>query len=168
LGHDEYGHPQFETKRTELGELLYQLKYRHDRGAVVPLVRSASEFLRLWRPGVDLLVPVPPSRPRATQPLFEICEGLGRELGLPVDQTSIRKVLEHPELKGLYDYSQRLEALEGAHELDLGAFHGRRVLLMDDLYRSGATLNAVARLVRDQGGATAVLVLTLTRTRSSS
>jgi len=27
IGDDEYGHPQFDTKRSEIGELLYRLKY---------------------------------------------------------------------------------------------------------------------------------------------
>lgn len=30
LGDDEYGHPRFDTTRSEPGESLYQLKYRGD------------------------------------------------------------------------------------------------------------------------------------------
>ena len=36
----------------------------------------------------------------------------------------------------------------------------------DDLYRSGATMNAIADLVKKEGRATAVRVLTITKTRS--
>ncbi len=44
---------------------------------------------------------------------------------------------------------------------------GHRVLLFDDLYRSGATLNAITVALYDNGGATEVFALTMTRTRSS-
>lgn len=38
LGQDEYGHDQFETKRSEMGELIYLLKYRGDVSAVGKIV----------------------------------------------------------------------------------------------------------------------------------
>jgi competence protein ComFC len=31
IGSDEFGHMQFETTRSEIGELLYRLKYRSDQ-----------------------------------------------------------------------------------------------------------------------------------------
>ncbi len=43
---------------------------------------------------------------------------------------------------------------------------GRSVLLFDDLFRSGATMNAITSSLYDQGTARDVYALTLTRTRS--
>ena len=34
LGDDEYGHPMFDTKRSDVGELLYRLNERHHCGAL--------------------------------------------------------------------------------------------------------------------------------------
>jgi hypothetical protein len=31
LGHNEYGHPVFDTGRSPIGELVYRLKYRGDK-----------------------------------------------------------------------------------------------------------------------------------------
>ena len=58
--------------------------------------------------------------------------------------------------------------LPGIAELgrNKGRFRGKRVLILDDLYRSGATMAAVARTVREQGHATEIHVLALTRTRT--
>lgn len=158
----------FETQRPELGERLYQLKYRGDRSAVAPIAQAAAGFVQGWSPGIDVIVPAPPSRFRAVQPLFEIAAALGELLGFPVDAASVKKARETPELKDLYEYGKRLEALAGAHAIDGDSLRGRRLLLLDDLYRSGATLNALTRLVRAEAGASAVFALALTRTRSSS
>lgn len=164
LGYDEHGHPQFHTVRTELGELLFRLKYRSDRSANAPIGQAVSDFVRSRNVAVDVIVPVPPNRSRAVQPLFEIADEVGRRLNVTVDKQSVRKVKETAELKNV-DYAKRLESLEGAHSVEGDLLRGRSILLLDDLYQSGATLNAVARMLRHTGGASAVFVLALTRAR---
>lgn len=165
VGYDEYGRPQFDTARTELGDLLYRLKYRGDQSAVGPIAQVASDFIRSWSPGIDVIVPAPPSRDRPVQPLFLIADELGKLLGLPVDKTSLRKTKATPELENV-DYAQRVELLKRAHALEGDAVRGRRVLLLDDLYQSGATMNALTRLLKESGGASAVFALALTKARN--
>ncbi len=165
VGYNEFGHAQFESTRTELGELLYRLKYRSDQSAVLPIAEAASDFVRRWGREIDVIVPAPPSKSRTVQPLFQIADQVGRLLSLPVDNTSVRKTKGTPELKNV-DYARRLELLRGAHVIEGDALRGRRVLLLDDLFQSGATLNAVAGLLREAGGVTAVYALALTRARS--
>jgi hypothetical protein len=63
----------------------------------------------------------------------------------------------------LFDYDERWRLLDGLHEVDGLKVEGRRVLLFDDLFRSGATLNAVTSTLYDQGHAREVYALTLTR-----
>lgn len=168
LGYDDAGHPVFDTRRTELGEALYRLKYRGDR-AIVPVIADvAAAFVRGWGQPLDVALPTVPSRDRPRQPLFEIADALGSRLGLPVDKTSLRRARPTPELKNVYGYDERLAALEGAHVLEGDALRSRRILLVDDLVRSGATLNAVTRHLKTQGGAAAVFALALTRTRSNA
>ncbi|MBI1986594.1 MAG: ComF family protein, partial [Rhodospirillales bacterium] len=60
LGDDEYGHPQFHNTRSEVGELLYRLKYRSDQSVVAELVEATASFVESWKPGADAIVPVPP------------------------------------------------------------------------------------------------------------
>ncbi len=76
LGYNEYGHPQFESTRTELGELLYRLKYRGDQSAIAPLAQATGDFVRGWNLGIDVIVPAPPSKGRAVQPLFQIADAV--------------------------------------------------------------------------------------------
>jgi hypothetical protein len=44
LGYDQNGHPQFETTRSPLGELLYQLKYRGQHTAAQVAAMMAGFF----------------------------------------------------------------------------------------------------------------------------
>ena len=75
LGHDEYGHPVFDTKRTEVGELLFQLKYRSETSALDELAEAAAQFLASWDPGIEIIIPVPPSRSyRPVQPVIALSE----------------------------------------------------------------------------------------------
>jgi predicted amidophosphoribosyltransferase len=60
---DDFGYKRYDTKRTDLGELLYQLKYRSNQAVVDELVEAAATFIESWQPGADVLVPVPASRP---------------------------------------------------------------------------------------------------------
>lgn len=164
VGYNEYGHAQFESTRTELGELLYRLKYKDDQSTIGQIAQAACDFIRGWNPRIDVIVPAPPSKNRAVQPLFQIADEVGRLLGLAVDKTSVRKIKATPELKNV-DHAKRLEMLLGAHAIEGDALNGRRVLLLDDLYQSGATLNAIARLLKEAGGVSAVFALALTRAR---
>jgi predicted amidophosphoribosyltransferase len=131
----------------------------------VPIAQAAAAFVEKWNPKVDLVVPVPPSKPRAVQPLFQIANEMGRILHLPVDTTSVRKTKATPELKNV-NHAERLALLVGAHAVDGSALAGQRILLFDDLYQSGATLNAIGRVLKEVGGVSAVFAFALTRARS--
>ena len=45
VGYDQYGHPRFDTVRTEVGELLYRLKYRGREDALASLVTASADFI---------------------------------------------------------------------------------------------------------------------------
>lgn len=167
LGDDEFGNPQFDTQRTEVGEHLYRLKYRSDQTAVPPLVEVAASLITAWKPLVDLIVPVPASRARSMQPVLVLADALGKRLGIAVAPSAVERTREIPELKNVYDYGERIRLLADAHAVDRAQVQGHRVLLFDDLYRSGATLNAITVALYDNGGASDVFALTMTRTRSS-
>lgn len=165
LGDNEYGHPVFDTTRTELGELLFRLKNRSDFSVVDEIVDAAADFAQRWNPGRDLIVSVPPSKGRTKQPVFILAEPLGQRLGIRTVLDCITRVKDIPELKNVYDYGMRVKLLQGAHAVDRTVVEARRVLLFDDLYRSGATMNSVAALLYDEGRAAEVFALAITRTR---
>jgi hypothetical protein len=73
-------HMQFDTTRSALGELVYQLKYRN--GNQNDIVETAIAFItERWSRLIDGVVAPPPSLHRLTQPAVLIAERIRRESG---------------------------------------------------------------------------------------
>ena len=166
LGHDSFGNPQFDTKRSELGELVFRLKNRNDKSTLDSIADTAVQFLGGWPPRVELIVPMPPSRKRTGfQPVDEIALAIGVRSATPVDASVVGKTRNTPELKDVFDYQERLKLLEGVFQVNEETAAGRRILLVDDLYRSGATATVVTQNLM-AGGAATVFMLAMTKTRT--
>ncbi len=169
IGYDEYGHEVFDTKRSEIGELLYRLKYKSDKTALDEIIDTVANFLEnRWKivDAIAAIIPVPPSKNRAFQPVLEITKSLSSRLRIPFHDDVLVKTKETPELKDVYEYEKRMELLKNAFDVGSDVLKGESILLLDDLYRSGATLNAITDILYKQGNVRNVYVLTLTKTRS--
>ena len=165
IGYNAFGHPEFDTKRPPIGELLFQLKNRGDASAIVPLAEAAA-FIKNWP--IDSIVPIPPSNTaRKRQPVIEVAKEIGARLGVRLCAGCIKKVKNTGQLKDVFDRAKRDEILAGAFAVDRGQTQGKRVLVFDDLFRSGATAAAVARLLLSEGAVAEVYLLTLTQTRKN-
>ncbi|WP_417909214.1 ComF family protein [Candidatus Electronema sp. PJ] len=165
IGHNEFGHPIFANTRSELGELLYQFKYRNDHAALQKIVSTAVEYLGDKAKGkFDLIIPIPPSNPARTI-TNQIAEGLATGLGIELAASALVKCKSTSELKSVSDPEERKRMLEGAFRADKQQIESKAVLLVDDLYRSGATLEAATEVLTAQGNAKVVYVLAITRTR---
>jgi hypothetical protein len=50
VGNNESGYPMFDTERSYIGQLLYELKYRHDNRKVREIVSLAVAFIKsTWK-----------------------------------------------------------------------------------------------------------------------
>lgn len=162
---------RFATVRSEIGEALYRLKYRLDRGQVEPIAQTAMEFIRgrLEFAAIGAVLPVPPSNTdRAFQPVAALATAIGAGLSLPAPDDYLLKIKVTPALKNMEDTRERRAELQDAFAVSNQRFAGRHVLLFDDLFRSGETLKAVTAALLFAGAAGNVSVLTATYTRSKS
>lgn len=164
LGYDERGREKFDTTRSRLGEAVYQLKYGGDRSLASNIAKAVAEFVVTKAFPVDLVVPLPPSKKRSIQPVQLVAQLVAKELGIAYDSKALLKVRDTDELKSLAQLHDREDALRGAFSAGPSA-REKVVLLLDDLIRSGVSMRIATETLLNEGGATAVYAVALTRTR---
>ncbi|MDO5134852.1 MAG: ComF family protein [Eubacteriales bacterium] len=124
------------------------------------LFRFGKRELARWRP--QLVVPVPLSSKRRRQRGFNQARDLARILcdrtGLRLDAELMKKRRETGEQKKL-DAAQRKRNLREAF-LVTRELAGERILLVDDVYTTGSTMDAAAACLKE-GGAGPIFFLTL-------
>ncbi len=71
------------------------------------------------------------------------------------------------QLKEIDDINQRQAMIKDAFSItDINKYRGKKVLIIDDLFRSGTTLNEISEVLYSQANVNNVYVVTLTKTRS--
>jgi ComF family protein len=136
---------------------LRRLKYgdRPDlAGPLGDLLRRAARDAGLR---ADLVIPVPLHPARLAERGYNQAALLGgaaaRELGAPLSPRAMRRTRHTPQQARL-DRARRLENVAGAFEVRAPArVRGRRVVLVDDVTTTGATLAACAEALRGAGAA---------------
>jgi ComF family protein len=125
------------------------------------IVRRESGLL-----GADIVVPVPLHRDRERQRGYNqaglISKPLARKLGLPHKAVLLMRTRPRPG-KQVLSLEERWESVRGAFATRPGSqVDNKRVLLVDDVMTTGATLDACARALL-KSGAKCVLGLTIAR-----
>lgn len=163
-GDNAYGHPTFDTTRTEIGECLYQLKYRHDYSQIPIIANELSTVAATVFEFLSFVLPVPPSQYRARQPVVEISRQVAVNLGIPCIENLLLKNAHTEQMKNISDREEKVEALcNKLYFQDVLAQGQYDVLIIDDLYDTGATLEAATLVLRDYPKIRNVYVATITR-----
>ena len=159
----------FDTTRSEIGEALYQLKYQFDRSKIEPIAEVAAQQIISWRVFryLKAIIAIPPSKlDRPFQPVLELAKALGRKTNLPMPDDYLIKVRQTQALKDIEDTELRHQQMQNAFQVTDQRYSQESVLLFDDLFRSGETLNAVSNALVAQGNVGRIYVLTVTMTRT--
>ncbi len=147
-------HRSFAAYQGVLRQLIVLYKYGEIEALKAPLGDCLLRRLELEAAGpFDLVVPVPPDpgRRREFHPPAELARKLARSLGLPLAAALLHKTRSTPAQAGL-SRDGRLRNLRRAFRLGrAGGLKGRRVLLVDDVFTTGATLRACAAQLSKAG-----------------
>jgi competence protein ComFC len=164
LGEDDYGRPQYNTQRSELGEYLYELKYRGKRESAQKICQYINPFLKEWNLEsiVNCIIPAPSSTKRTYQPVDDICNEIGKSLNKRVISNFLFKNGESQSKNLVLEEKKKLK---GTIEQKKVFIEKVNILLVDDLYQSGETLNECVKVLRDDPNIERIYVLTITKTR---
>jgi hypothetical protein len=100
---------------------------------------------------VDVVAAMPPSDPTKSYNLpAYITSGIDRALNKPDLTEGIKTISPRSGLKEVA-LENKLSTLEGTIEVDQNLFKGQVVLLIDDLYQSGVSINYAAMLLLEAG-----------------
>jgi ComF family protein len=161
----EWARSLFELEPT-LAKVIHSFKYR---GSEVPLPWFSGEiaqWLQQQKLLVDCIVPVPLHRWRLLQRGYNqsllLSRSLAKIMKVPVDdQNLFRKYYEKPQV--LRSREERLKQVTRAFEVKKASvFKKKKLLLIDDVYTTGATLRDCARALKKAGAQ--VYALTIART----
>ncbi len=150
--------------------LVHALKYGGRTGVAAELAALACPAAAsLCAGGIEALVPVPLHRVRRRERGFDqaelICRALSALTEVPTDTGCLRRASATRSQTAL-PREGRLENVRGAFEGRPGACEGRRLLLVDDVVTTGATLASAASALEDAGAALVVCLAVAARAPS--
>ena len=157
IGEDAFGNKQFDTEYTQIGGLLYKMKYNGHHDTSLDILELAKPFLNEFvkNKQIDIVLPVPPSKNRDIQPVCILTELFAEYLKLPYSNGVLEKI-------------NAVQSKDGNKEVEIKLLKPAKrkcnVLLIDDLYSTGATINECVNVLKTDELVDKVYALTITKT----
>lgn len=140
-----------------LGEMIRQFKHHGFTKLGMSLthlfIKKHKELIESTE--TDIIVPVPLHSIRLKLRGFNqaeiIADIIGKEFSIGVDNYSLRKIRNTRDQKML-DHDKRIENIKGAFKVFGNDLTGKKILLIDDVITTGATLNECRKVITETGG----------------
>lgn len=136
---------------------VHQLKYGHFKALAAPLGQLLGEYLEAEPVPADVLVPVPLHgrrlRERGYNQSALLAAEIGKAKGLPAVTDSLVRLRHTKSQVKTAGAEERQRNMAGAFGCRDARLAGKRVLLVDDVCTTGATMNSCAIALREAGAA---------------
>jgi len=138
-------------------EAVLKLKYEFVKNLAIPLSVPINNFLRQLSFDSDfLIVPIPLHKSRKRWRGFnqaeEMAKEISKEIKIPMISENlfrVKKTLSQVEMK---DHQKRSENMQNAFDIkNPKIFQNKKILLIDDVYTSGATMEECAKMLKGVG-----------------
>lgn len=147
--------------------LIHNFKFHNARYLAEDFAKDLCNLYKEKKYDCDIIVPVPMTESRLKSRGYNqaglLANELAKLLNLPVDEQNLLKVKDTKSQVGL-DFSERKNNLLDAFKTkDKKFFKGKKVLIVDDIFTTGATIECCAKALK-KGLASEVFAITIAHT----
>lgn len=137
-------------------ESMYRFKYSNQREYATfyadAIIRRYEHMIRRW--GVEVIIPVPMYKYKELLRGYNqaelIANELGKNLNIQVNSNILKRIRKTKPMKELND-EERIKNLQNAFKISQNIVEYKKILLVDDIYTTGATIDECSRLLLDAG-----------------
>ena len=152
--HFDEGRVAFEY--ADLSRTMYRFKYSHkpEYGEYLGMktAEALKKELRLW--DADAIIPIPIHKNRKKIRGYNQAEILAKSIGkhahIPVVTSLVKRVVDTPKLKDL-NPAERQNCLKNSFKLTVDDVKLKKIILVDDIYTTGSTIDTVAGELKEHG-----------------
>lgn len=141
-----------ETMRRTMAAFKFKGRQEYGKALGTLTYLASRDKLERWKP--DVIVPIPLHRGRLRKRGFNQAEEIASEIsvrsGIPLETGAVMRSSSTLAMKGL-GAAERQENLEKAFAAGPHPVSGGRILLVDDIYTTGSTMDAASRVLREEG-----------------
>ena len=139
-----------------LTKFIHQLKYKNKFGIARPLGELMAAHMPHWFINPDIIIPIPLHSARYRDRGYNQSELLAKPISkshkLPLMSQALQRIRNTPPQAQL-NAIDRQANVNGAFQVSGEAVKGQNILLIDDVYTTGATLSAAAHALLIAGAA---------------
>jgi ComF family protein len=133
---------------------IHRLKYERDLGIALALAGMLTQIVQATNWQIDMIMPVPLSERRKAHRGYNqaalLTYPLSLQLRLPENTKGLVRVHETRSQVNL-NFQERQENVQGAFSADPAIVKEKTIILVDDVFTTGATLNAAATALKEAG-----------------
>ena len=140
----------------EIRQSMYRFKYSNKREYADFYAKEAVRIYGDWirRKQIEAIVPVPMYRlkekGRGYNQAAVFARTLGEKMNLPVEKRMVKRIRNTTPQKELNDVERKIN-LKKAFQLVPNIVKYRKILIVDDIYTTGSTIDAVAEVLLQAG-----------------
>ena len=136
--------------------IIHEMKYKGLFALAKPLAHIMAASWPDWEQNPDMIVPIPLHRRRQRRRGFNqsalLAFHLGQQIDIPVNEQAMKRVKPTSPQIGLNPV-ERSENVRDAFFADSHLVKNKQILLIDDVYTTGATMSAAADALLASGAA---------------
>ena len=141
--------------RYPIKNAIWRLKYNDEPELADVFGVEMAKLVQQFALNPSLIVPVPARkkkiRARGYSAQALLAERIGKELNIPVSNEVLEKIMDTQDQHHLSERERKVNLLGAFEVRDFRTVRGKRILLVDDVFTTGATVDECAKMLLAAG-----------------